>query len=381
MYISVESIYNSPDFKDLKIIAGKNGMHRNVNSVSVSDMKITYSDKVFFSEGDLFISALSFFDDCNPEEIEEYFDCLINQKTAGLIYSNIENYEKYISKDIIKKCNDADYPILVLNNNTSYASIMATINRYIAFEDLTASYKYAIHEIQNRLLSNSDLHELVSRILPGSEEYLIALCFDGEIISDIMFSDFIVNTLNSSTNVYAGGLGMKYYLMTGTTEIEINKHYSYVLHSLKNYFKIDNMGTSRIHKRWEIKTAISEATDAYCTACRSNKEFVEFSPLSTFQLLSLVSDSYEAHAYYDEFKRVVSSNCTAAHFDEIFDTLKAYIECHGDYKAMAEKCHQHENTLRYRINKLKAWLDMEDDPISFHEVSSIICKLDILYNS
>lgn len=381
MYISVESIYNSPDFKELKVIAGKNGMHRNVSSVSVADMKATYSDRAFFEEGELFISSLSFFDDSNPEEINEYFDILIGQKTSGLIYSNNRDPEDYITEDIIKKCNSADYPLMVLKSEVSYASIMSMINRYIAFEDLTATYKYAIHEIQNRLLSSSDLHELISRILPGSEEYIIALSFDGEIISDIMFSNFIVNTLNSSTNVYAGGSGLKYYLMTEATESEMEKHCSYVIQSLKNYFKIENMGVSRIHKKWDIKAAINEATDSYGTACRSGKELVRFTPLSTFQLLSFVSDSYEAHAYYDEFKQIISSKCTVAHFDEMMDTLKSYVECHGDYKSMTEKCHQHENTLRYRINKLKTWLNMEDDQVGFHELVSIICKLDIIYNS
>lgn len=381
MYISVESICQSPDFKDLEIIAGKNGLHRNVKSVSVSDMKIAYSEKAFFEEDSLFISALSFFDGCNDSEIEEYFDCLIDQKTAGLIYSNNEDPKKYISESIIRKCNNANYPILALKSDISYASIMSTINQYLAFEDLTASYKYTIHEIQNKRLSNGDLHEMVSKVLPGSAEQLIVLCFDGQIISDIMFSDFIVNTLNSSLDVYAGGVGIKYYLMTCSTDVEIDKHYAYVIQSLKNYFKVENMGVSLVHKKWEIKTALKEATDAYLTACRSGDQLVKFSPLSTFQLLSFISDSYEAHAYYDEFKRILSTNCTAAHLDEVMDTLKAYIACHGDYKATAEQCHQHENTVRYRINKLKAWLDLEDNPIEFHEVSSIICKLDALYNS
>lgn len=381
MYVSIKSICNSPEFKNLEIVAGKNGTHRNIKGISVSDMKLSHSDKSFFEEGYLFISALSFFNDCNEKEIEEYFDCLIDRKTAGLIYSNDEDYQHYISEDIIKKCDNANYPILILQNDTSYASIIATVNRYIAFENLTAAYKHIIHEIQNRLLSNSELHNLVSRILPSSEEYLVALCFDGEIISNIMFSDFIVNTLNSSTNVYAGGSGMKYYLMTTATEAEMDKHCLYVINSLKNYFRIENLGASRIHEKREIRTAINEATDAYCTACRSNKEFVEYSPLSTFQLLSFISDSYEAHAYYDEFKHILAQNCTPAHFDEMMATLKAYVKYCGDYKIISEKFHQHENTLRYRIHKLKTWLDMENDPIGFHEVSSIICKLDILYNS
>ena len=68
MYISVQSICNSPDFKDVKVIAGKNGLHRNINKVSVADLKANRSEKSYYEPGCLFISSLEFFEDCTEKE-------------------------------------------------------------------------------------------------------------------------------------------------------------------------------------------------------------------------------------------------------------------------------------------------------------------------
>lgn len=380
MYISVQSICNSPDFKDVKVIAGKNGLHRNINKVSVADLKANRSEKSYYEPGCLFISSLEFFEDCTEKEKYDYFDYLIESKTAGLIYSNIKPVENYISDALMRKCDEADYPVLVLQSDDTYASIMATINKFIAFGDLTASYNFILQQIQTKVLSKSELHTTISRLFPGIDTCLVALCFDGKIISDVMFSDFIVRTLNSASTVYAGGPGIKYYILAGRTENELTKHLKFVLSSLQDYFDIKNMGMSRIQDKYNIKDALDEANDAFCTARRLDKPFVEYTPLSTFQLVSLISDSHEAHAYYDEFLSILSAKCTDSHLIEVMDTLRAYIACHGDYKVISAKCHQHENTVRYRINKIKEWLDLEDDPVTFHEICSIICKLDSIYS-
>ena len=56
------------------------------------------------------------------------------------------------------------------------------------------------------------------------------------------------------------------------------------------------------------------------------------------------------------------------------NTLKAFVQNKGDYKLTALAVSQHENTVRYRMNKLRSWLDMDDDNISFYETISLIAK-------
>lgn len=364
----------------MKLLAGEKGMNRSVKRVSVSDLKGSQSEKQYYNAGDLFISSLRNFDlNLDINEVEEFFDCLIDGKTAGLIFSCDEGQEDAVPQYIIDKCNDADYPLLAIESGT-YAEIMATINKYLAFEDLTLSYKYTINEIRNKHLSTGDLNDITLQLFPGTEEYIAVICFEGDVSSDVMFADFIVKTLNSSTNVYAGGEGIKYYLIADKDPAAMKKRMATVKVMIKEYFNVIRIGESRVSKRWEIKQALDEAVNSYRMATWLKEDVVTYSPMSTYQLLSLVANSSEARAFYAEFKRKLADNCTEAHFEDMMDTLKTYIDCHGDYKATAEMCNQHENTIRYRINKIKSWLDLEEDTVQFHEVASIARKLAVLFD-
>ena len=54
---------------------------------------------------------------------------------------------------------------------------------------------------------------------------------------------------------------------------------------------------------------------------------------------------------------------------ELFQTIRIYIEQSGDIHAVSEKMHVHKNTIRYRINKVRELLNMEEDPTFLEQMS------------
>ncbi|MEG2539089.1 MAG: helix-turn-helix domain-containing protein, partial [Clostridium sp.] len=59
---------------------------------------------------------------------------------------------------------------------------------------------------------------------------------------------------------------------------------------------------------------------------------------------------------------------------ELYVTLESFINNDGNFKRVAEDLFQHENTIRYRIKKIKSILNMEDSNIKFIESTSIALK-------
>ena len=53
----------------------------------------------------------------------------------------------------------------------------------------------------------------------------------------------------------------------------------------------------------------------------------------------------------------------------------------GEYQIVAEKLFQHENTIRYRINKIKSILGLEDDTIKFNELIALFVAADSLLDN
>jgi DNA-binding PucR family transcriptional regulator len=50
------------------------------------------------------------------------------------------------------------------------------------------------------------------------------------------------------------------------------------------------------------------------------------------------------------------------------ETLLEYVENSGDMKLTAQKMFQHSNTIRYRINKIRKLLGLEDDAHSLAQL-------------
>ena len=46
------------------------------------------------------------------------------------------------------------------------------------------------------------------------------------------------------------------------------------------------------------------------------------------------------------------------------------------FKKTAKKLKQHENTIRYRINRLRNYLDVEEQPLLFHEIISLSVRIE-----
>ncbi len=60
--------------------------------------------------------------------------------------------------------------------------------------------------------------------------------------------------------------------------------------------------------------------------------------------------------------------------------MESYVAHSGNFQAAAREMNQHENTIRYRVNKVKSALGMENDNVKFHETVAVAVKLRTLIN-
>ncbi len=105
-----------------------------------------------------------------------------------------------------------------------------------------------------------------------------------------------------------------------------------------------------------------------------------YDALSSIQLLTAVKDTQEAEDYYDAYLEALRTKITEENLPEMILTVENYVANSGDFKLTAEMMNQHVNTIRYRINRIKSALNMENDTIKFNETIAIAVKLRILLN-
>ena len=63
---------------------------------------------------------------------------------------------------------------------------------------------------------------------------------------------------------------------------------------------------------------------------------------------------------------------------ELIKTAIAYIKCEGNPKLTADNLFIHENTVRYRMNKLREKLDPNANDFVFYENLSLAIKIHLL---
>lgn len=140
------------------------------------------------------------------------------------------------------------------------------------------------------------------------------------------------------------------------------------------------MGYSRIYERRNIEKALEEAKKALETAKTMNMTSQTYEPLSVLQLLLSVKDTQEAYDFYYSYVEAVQEKVSADSLREILLTMETFVAYSGNYAETAKALNQHENTIRYRVNKVKSALELEDDNIKFYETIAIAVKLRILIN-
>ncbi len=362
--------------KDATILAGAEGLHRRINSVSVADVKISKANdkESLFPEGGLFLTCLEQFEQDEKEAIEKYFDTLIGYKCSGLF---VTGRSKLIDADIVRKCNDADFPVILIpKSDTPYLDIMQFINRYIMISDINLLRSHTFDRILSSNPTDEECSDLLNSLSTSIQSRIRVICFIGKYHSDMLEADFQLRSLRSDKETFIDGKEYKYCIVSGDDDKKLNRNFDLTSSNIRDFFSISHIGKSRVYNKWDIRKAAIEANNACKLAINASKTEVLMPSLSSYGMLFSLENGQEMNTFYDEFMKVIHENSSPEHRKAIMETVREYVYAKGDFKQAAENLFQHENTVRYRINRLKSWMGLEDDTIQFHELISLAIKIE-----
>lgn len=380
MGILVKDLLKLDLFKESQIIAGHNGLNKIINRVSVFDCPIEESrDRVVLQDGDFFISNFFFF-----KESIEYGIYAINFldscKCSGLCITS--EYLDCFSEELINHCNKINFPILTIDYSTSYGDIIRDV-AYLLFKN----EKNYLLESQLANLMNTysllDSKKILNTINPHFLDYITAIYFYSSNTYYNYSSDFL-NLLNQNKNniciPYKNGfiLIISYYKDDLKS---IESTISYYSDIIKNNVDKYIIGISNnFIDLVDARTAISQSI--LCLTSMNKKPFsiIRYKELGIIPWLFSYKDTPEIKNYYQDIINPIKEYDDKYNKD-LLKTLIAFVECNGDYKTCSRILYQHENTIRYRILKIKSLLNLEDSSIEFYEKISICIKLHKIYNN
>lgn len=370
MLCTIQMILEQPLFENAQILAGKSYLNNIVNRLSVFDCPVKDSmlDKNIVEHGDLFLSGLDQFTE-NPQALKKFISILTNMRYSALIITD-EN-PSLITPDVVKQCNRGSLPVIMIDRNISYASIMNTINKLTVQKYYHALNASKLTNLKTGKLNSLEKKRILNSINPKFGEFICLITVQGSTHSPITENDLTAFFMKRPRDIYINHDNIHYFIFSDDTRHSLLKNRDTFRKALGLYFSDYIAGISLAHPIMEINFCFSESDLAMDTARFLHENQVVYDVNSLLQLLMKLKDTQELYRYHDSL--IATINAYKSENDTtLFDTLHQYVLCKGSYRETAAAMNQRETTIRYRMNRLRQILGLEDDIVQFHTCITVL---------
>lgn len=378
MPITVKQVLDLEALKVAKVVAGDEGLQRQIHRVSVSECpefertsQNNWKKCIPFESqrGDFFLTSFFSLKENKDEIIYQTIKLYNEHHSSGLLISDV-----CIDKLPPKAKEYADthqYPVIFISSQVPYADIISEITESIYIKREENLFNQLIDDIRN-CNNQKEIIELSFNMNCNFKHKHRCIYMIGE--STALLNQFIEDVNKKQDNKavrYKDGI-----LVVYTSNQEHQLDIEYIINSIDTDMREDiRMGISQIHEHlYEINHAINEAVMTISFVDILGQRILQYKELGIFRVLHLLKKSDELIAFSVEITDKLS-NYDKRNSTELLKTAELYIENDGDLKTTAQHMFQHENTIRYRISKIKDILGMNSKNIEFYEQLSVALKV------
>ncbi len=379
MFITIHEALQIESLKPFKIVAGRTGLTNKIKKIGILDYETEHLIEKNFVEGEFVISSLLVIKD-NVEALYKLVKKMISVGVGGLAIKNI--YFDTLPDEVIALADEQSFPIMIFS--------------HVYFEDIITSIMNAVKEKQDQqilslkidhlLYGNLD-HVIIKKIAYEinrnfEDNHIVAYCKrknNTHLMSKQIFSN--IDTDNSFNKIipYKDG----YVVINTFKKIDpkeavnmIMRRFEMLGFTSKEYV----VGISGFYEKLsELNYAIKESIYAHKHAITYKNDISLFNEIGTNKVLLPLIDNEWLLKYHDDMIEPLltydKSNDTA-----LLKTAIVYIENNGDMKATATQLFQHNNTIRYRINKINTLLNKDCLNAHFYEELALAIRIHNLLN-
>ena len=393
MSITILEAMKLPTLKDFKLVAGYRGLDREIESVSILDYEYerSLSGKqivTFFRRQDFVLSSLIYAKD-DPSLILESVKGLISDGVSGLAVKNI--YYDVLPDEVIQYANDMDFPIFMFDKKGSFYEDIVTEIYAKNKEKNSMSFKEAkIGILLKEELDKSSVKNMAEDFNISFKNNLFCICLKPKKYIEENTLSNIISTLNRDLAInhaayrYHGSIFIIYTYEDKYREkkdIDFNKLVSLAMPSLFINLNDYYLGISNFHKNIdELNLALKESMYAMKVASIEEENKKYYYEIGAYKILMpSYNNSYMMNFYSDNIGKIKQYD--QKYNTELLATSIAYIKSGGNIKETAKIVNLHENTVRYRINKLKEIIGIKNSEFEFYEQLSLGVKLYMIYQN
>ena len=360
MYYTISDFYNT--YKDsMKMLCGKGGLARRVSSVGILDYEflpeVSGKYKHFnFDRDQLVVSTLMYAKD-NPNLVGDAVKDLINAGVSGLVIKDI--FRIRISDTILRYAEARNFPIFIFSSKEPFIEdLIFGVKTGIIRQESADNIVRLLDTITSQASGEQAVYENSMLLNPSFEtQHRVYYLITGDRLGEDRFSECYRNYIGSPLDTpeslmaaYDGGLlyittwehkqGLKDATVAEALRQELGTPNASVGISETHYY-LGELGAS-------IREAMYSALLAYSRDPGTNKEF------KALGLMKLIFPECDSKSMADFSKSILEPirDFDLENNGKLMETLAAWSENGMNFPEAARGLHQHENTLRYRMDKI-----------------------------
>ncbi|MCA0386614.1 MAG: PucR family transcriptional regulator [Firmicutes bacterium] len=380
MSISIFDATKLKTFQNFKLISGVSGLDRMIHKVGILDWEFFHRIPGHFVTGEFVLTSLLFAKD-HPEYIYEAVKDLINDGVSGLAVKNI--YYDELPKEVVQLSNEIGFPIFIFDNSAYFEDIITEVMDRIRLVNHYELIEAKIDILLNKSLDRSTVKELALELNPRFKEQCYAVFFTKRQYHSDIELNLLLNTIKQHPLFEKESLAVRF--RNGVMMIFTGERLNVKSHSSKTLSRFDldsghyHIGVSNMYQQIsEIDKLLKESAMAHRIACIEGENVMHFDDVGVYSLLLPYHDDFWMRRFHQTIIQPLKGYDQAYH-SGLYDTAIAYVEADGDIRMTAQSLFIHQNTVRYRLSKIKEILNFHEGDVPLFAQLSIAVKLDRLY--
>lgn len=367
MSITVADAYQLNILSQARILTGQSGFKNLINRMGILDYEfITDRMEGEFIKNDFVLSSFLFAKD----DINLLMNSIRYLIDSGVSLLGVKDvYYDDLPAEIIDYAREKDFSIFLFGSETYFENIITEITDALRMVDSNQLVETKIDSLMDQNISKSVVRELAMEINPHfHENFFVAYCKNIKYIDDGSFFRMLdkvrqVKLLPQNNSIFKYQSGLLFILTYRDPESISQKDIiNQILNEMGVLIQDYYIGISNFFSNLnELALGVQESVFAGKAGELDGHHISLYSKIGIHQLLIPYADSYWMQKFTTNIIEPLKAY-DKKYSTEIFNSVLCYIENECNIKKSATALFQHENTIRYRVNKAREILFMENDP-------------------
>jgi sugar diacid utilization regulator len=374
MAITVEDILLMDEFKDCKLLTGKRNLNNIVSTVTVIEapmdqqyMESVKEIKQYGYPGDFNISALYAYKN-DEEGMLDLVKTLITEESAALCI--MDAYMSDLPERVASYAEDQGFPIMIVPREITYANLISKIMEMVIKDQKDIVTELRIKALVDPLTPKSNIREIAKSINGRFEEngaVITLKLVEATKTTPTLFWDFLKNKKRYSM-VKLDDMYLCILTFKDDDAGKIKDMMDIAVNRLMEYSFVESIGVSSLKYSLDLlPKAISESGQALEYADISNENLVFYDHLGVNQLLIPLKNDEAVIEFSNRILTAINQCDSSKH--KMMETVRIYVKNKCNIVNTAEEMKLHENSVRYRLEKLK---DVFNPAMSMQELNELL---------